>query len=74
MFPTVLHSHQGDPRIHPGHNWMELRVTNAQVDANAAALTVPDNVRQATLPAVVAVYWPLLRDTSLEREAPCDGW
>ena len=39
MFPTVLHSHQGDPRIHPGHNWMEIRVTNAQVNVNAAALT-----------------------------------
>ena len=52
MFPTVLHSHQGDPRIHPGHNWMEIRVTEAQVDVTAAALTVPDNVRQATLPAV----------------------
>ena len=54
MFPTVLHSHQGDPRIHPGHNWMEIRVTEVQVDATAAALTVPDNVRQATLPAVRA--------------------
>ena len=52
MFPTVLHSHQGDPRIHPGHNWMEIRVTNAQVDVNAATLTVPDTVRQATLPTV----------------------
>ena len=52
MFPTVLHSHQGDPRIHPGHNWMEIRVTNAQVNVNAAALAVPDNVRQATLPTV----------------------
>ena len=46
MFPTVLHSHQGDPRIHPGHNWMEIRVTNVQVNLNAAALTVPDNVRR----------------------------
>lgn len=52
MFPTVLHSHQGDPRIHPGHNWMEIRVTNAQANVNVAALTVPDNVQQATLPAV----------------------
>ena len=52
MFPTVLHSHQGDPRIHPGHNWMEVRVTNAQVNVNAPALTVPDTVRQALLPAV----------------------
>ena len=52
MFPTVLHSHQGDPRIHPGHNWMEIRVTNAQVNVDVVALTVPGNVRQATLPTV----------------------
>jgi len=51
-FPTVLHSHQGDPRLNPGHNWMDIRVTNAQPNATAAALNVPDNVRQATIPPV----------------------
>ena len=54
MFPTVLHSHQGDPRIHPGHNWMDIRVMDVQADVNAPALTVPDTVRQATLPTVRA--------------------
>jgi glyoxylase-like metal-dependent hydrolase (beta-lactamase superfamily II) len=53
-FPTVLHSHQGDPRLNPGHNWMEVRVTSAQPNAAATAMTVPDAVRQATIPAVVA--------------------
>ncbi len=52
-FPTVLHSHQGDPRLNPGHNWMEVRVTAAQPNPAAAALTVPDAVRSATIPAVV---------------------
>lgn len=51
-FPTVLHSHQGDPRLNPGHNWMEIRVTNARPNVTAAALTVPDAVRQATVPPV----------------------
>ena len=51
-FPTVLHSHQGDPRLNPGHNWMEVRVTSAQPNPAAAALTVPDAVRQAAIPAV----------------------
>jgi glyoxylase-like metal-dependent hydrolase (beta-lactamase superfamily II) len=51
-FPTVLHSHQGDPRLNPGHNWMEVRVTAAQPNAAAAALTVPDAVRSATIPVV----------------------
>ena len=52
MFPTVLHSHQGDPRLNAGHNWMEIRVTNVEANVDAAALTVPDNVRQATIRAV----------------------
>jgi glyoxylase-like metal-dependent hydrolase (beta-lactamase superfamily II) len=51
-FPTVLHSHQGDPRLNPGHNWMEVRATAVQPNAAAAALTVPDAVRTATIPAV----------------------
>src|SRR4029079_10522350 len=29
-FPGVLHSHQGDPSIFPGHNWMEIRPTAVQ--------------------------------------------
>ena len=52
MFPTVLHSHQGDPRIHPGHNWMEIQVTDVRANADVAALTVPDSVRRATVPPV----------------------
>jgi len=51
-FPTVLHSHQGDPRLNPGHNWMEIRVSSAQPNVGVAALTVPDAVRQATVPPV----------------------
>jgi glyoxylase-like metal-dependent hydrolase (beta-lactamase superfamily II) len=52
-FPTVLHSHQGDPRLNPGHNWMEVRVTAAQPNPSGTALTVPDNVRTAKPAAVV---------------------
>ena len=51
-FPTVLHSHQGDPRLNPGHNWMEIRVASAQPNVAAAAATVPDNVRQASVAPV----------------------
>ena len=51
-FPTVLHSHQGDPRLNAGHNWKEVRVTGARVNVDAPRLTVPDNVRAATAPAV----------------------
>ena len=52
MFPTALHSHQGDPRINAGHNWMDIRVTDAQVNVNAAALAVPATVREAATPVV----------------------
>ena len=52
LFPTVLHSHQGDPRLNAGHNWKEVRVTNARVNTGAARLSVPAAVRDATVPAV----------------------
>jgi glyoxylase-like metal-dependent hydrolase (beta-lactamase superfamily II) len=52
MFPTVLHTHQGDPRVNEGHNLMEIRVTNVQPNVDAPALSVPDNVREATVPPV----------------------
>ena len=51
-FPTVLHTHQGDPRLNPGHNFMEIKVANVQPNVTVAALTVPDAVRQATVPPV----------------------
>lgn len=51
-FPTVLHTHQGDPRLNPGHNAMEVRVTDVQPNVAAAAVTVPDVVRQAQVPPV----------------------
>jgi hypothetical protein len=55
-FPTVLHSHQGDPRLNPGHNWLEVRVTSVQVNPTVPPLTVPDAIRQAgTAPAPVRV-------------------
>jgi glyoxylase-like metal-dependent hydrolase (beta-lactamase superfamily II) len=54
-FPTILHSHQGDPRIHPGHNSQEVRVTSLQVNPAGVAITVPNNIRQAPNPATVPV-------------------
>ena len=53
-FPGVLHSHQGDPSIFPGHNWMEVRPTAVQVNVPAAAVAVTDAVRNATIPPVRA--------------------
>jgi glyoxylase-like metal-dependent hydrolase (beta-lactamase superfamily II) len=49
-FPTVLHIHQGDPRLSVAHNSMEITVTNVQPNIAVAALTVPDAVQKATAP------------------------
>ena len=53
MFPTVLHSHQGDPRIHPGHNSMEITVTGVDANVDLEPLAVPDAVQAATVPPIV---------------------
>jgi glyoxylase-like metal-dependent hydrolase (beta-lactamase superfamily II) len=51
-FPSVLHSHQGDPRLNAGHNWKEVRVTAARPNVDPVRLVVPDNVRNAKVPPV----------------------
>jgi glyoxylase-like metal-dependent hydrolase (beta-lactamase superfamily II) len=49
-FPTVLHIHQGDPRLSAAHNSMEIAVTNVQPNVSVPAMNVPDQVRNATAP------------------------
>ncbi|PYS05037.1 MAG: MBL fold metallo-hydrolase [Acidobacteria bacterium] len=49
-FPTVLHIHQGDPRLSVAHNSMEITINNVQPNVNVAAMTVPDAVQKATAP------------------------
>ncbi len=58
-FPTVLHSHQGDPRINPGHNFQEVRVSGVQVNPSLPPLVVPDNVKNAPAAAPRVVSSPL---------------
>src|SRR5947207_7475400 len=36
-FPTVLHIHQGDPRLSAAHNSMEITLTDVQPNVNVAA-------------------------------------
>jgi L-ascorbate metabolism protein UlaG (beta-lactamase superfamily) len=52
QFPTLLHVHQGDPRLNPAHNYYEYNVT--AVKANLAVITtsVPDAVRTATATSI----------------------
>jgi glyoxylase-like metal-dependent hydrolase (beta-lactamase superfamily II) len=49
-FPTVLHIHQGDPRLSTAHNSMEIKVTSVQSNASVPAMSVPDPVRSAAAP------------------------
>jgi glyoxylase-like metal-dependent hydrolase (beta-lactamase superfamily II) len=53
-FPTLLHIHQGDPRLMVAHNSMEITLTNVQPNVSVPALTVPAEVQKATAPPVRA--------------------
>ena len=52
QFPTLLHVHQGDPRLNPAHNYYEYNVTDVKTNVAVAAMPVPDAVRTATLAPV----------------------
>jgi len=52
QFPTLLHVHQGDPRLNPAHNYYEYNVTDVKTNVPVTTIPVPDVVRTATLPPV----------------------
>jgi glyoxylase-like metal-dependent hydrolase (beta-lactamase superfamily II) len=52
QFPQTIHVHQGDPVFNPGHNYMDIRVTDVRPNAPVPNLAVPDAVRSAAAPAV----------------------
>src|ERR1700726_1516605 len=52
QFPTLLHVHQGDPRLNPAHNYYEYNVTDVKANVPVATMPVPDAVRMATMPPV----------------------
>jgi len=52
MFPTLLHVHQGDPRLNPAHNYYEYNVTDVKANLPVATMAIPDAVRTATASAV----------------------
>jgi glyoxylase-like metal-dependent hydrolase (beta-lactamase superfamily II) len=51
-FPTLVHVHQGDPRLNPAHNYYELKITTVKANVPVTTMPVPDVVRQAVAPAV----------------------
>src|SRR3984885_14119850 len=54
-FPTLVHVHQGDPRLNPAHNYYEYNVTDVKTNVTVATIPVPDVVRAATAPLVKVV-------------------
>ena len=53
-FPTVIHVHQGDPRLSVAHNSMEITLSNVQPNVTVPAMPVPADVQSATAPPVRA--------------------
>jgi L-ascorbate metabolism protein UlaG (beta-lactamase superfamily) len=52
QFPTLLHVHQGDPRLNPAHNYYEYNVTDVKANVPVTTMAVPDAVRAATVTPV----------------------
>jgi glyoxylase-like metal-dependent hydrolase (beta-lactamase superfamily II) len=52
QFPTLVHVHQGDPRLNPAHNYYEYNVTDVKANVPVTVVPVPDVVRTATVPPV----------------------
>ncbi|HTS29514.1 MAG TPA: MBL fold metallo-hydrolase [Bryobacteraceae bacterium] len=52
QFPTLIHVHQGDPRLNPAHNYYEYIVTDVKANVPAATMAVPEVVRTADAPPV----------------------
>jgi hypothetical protein len=53
-FPTLLHVHQGDPRLNPAHNYYEYAVTDVKANVVVPPMPVSEAVR-AAMPAPVKV-------------------
>src|SRR5580704_8721399 len=52
QFPTLLHVHQGDPRLNPAHNYYEYSVTDVKANVAVPTMPVPDVVRTASVAPV----------------------
>lgn len=52
QFPTLLHVHQGDPRLNPAHNYYEYNVTDVKANLPVTTMAVPEAVRAAVVAPV----------------------
>lgn len=49
-FPSVIHHHQGDDRLNPGHNTMDIQVSAVQGNAPVQVVAPPDAVKAPAPP------------------------
>lgn len=52
QFPTLVHVHQGDPRLNPAHNYYEYTVMDVKANVAVMKMAVPEIVRAAVAPPV----------------------
>jgi glyoxylase-like metal-dependent hydrolase (beta-lactamase superfamily II) len=52
MFPTLVHVHQGDPRLNPAHNYYEYTITDVKANIPVTPIEAPEVVRTAVAPPV----------------------
>jgi len=68
QFPTLVHVHQGDPRLNPAHNYYEYNVTGVKANVPVTTMPVPDVVRTATATPVRVESQKLAAGVSLDGE------
>jgi glyoxylase-like metal-dependent hydrolase (beta-lactamase superfamily II) len=56
QFPTMVHVHQGDPRLNPAHNSYEYNVTDVKANVPVTPMPVPKVVRTAAAAPGIASY------------------
>ena len=49
-WPMLFHTHQGDPRMNPAHNYYEYKLTSVKINAPVTTMPVPEVVRTAVPP------------------------
>lgn len=52
MFPTLVHVHQGDPRLNPAHNYYEIFISDVKANVPVTPMAVPEAVRTAVMAPV----------------------
>ena len=50
-WPMLFHTHQGDPRMNPAHNYYEYKLASVRINAPVSTMPVPETVRTAVAPA-----------------------